>query len=157
MSLFNQLKDNLSVAIRSNDTTAKTSLRSLLSKLQTSGQESDEAVMAAARTIIKQNEESIESRLGRCKMSDGTIREISVSGQEDEVARLHSEINVLSSFLPQYLSAEKIGFILTESENLQKIKSVKNSGAAIGIARKILKDHGAVDGVVVRDIVASIY
>ena len=90
-------------------------------------------------------------------MSDGTIREISVSGQEDEVARLHSEINVLSSFLPQYLSAEKIGFILTESENLQKIKSVKNSGAAIGIAMKILKDHGAVDGVVVRDIVASIY
>ena len=37
----------------------------------------------------------------RVMIQDGTIREISVSGQEDEVARLHSEINVLSSFLYQ--------------------------------------------------------
>lgn len=155
--LYARLKERLTQAIKASDTNAKNAVRAALAKLQTSGQETDEAVISSIKMLIKQNEEEIETRNGRVKMADGTIREVSVSGQENEIARLNAEIVVYAEFLPDFLSADKIKEILVLPLHQLQINAARNAGAAIGVAMKILKPHGAVEGGTVKDVVAAIY
>ena len=157
MTLYVQVKERLTQAMRAGDTNAKNAIRVLLGKLQTAGQESDEAVISSVKMLIKQNEEEIETRSGHVKMSDGTVREVAVSGQEEGIQRLQAEIVILKEFLPDFLSADKIREILSQSENQSQINAAKNGGAAIGIAMKILKPIGAVEGTTVKEVVGSIY
>jgi uncharacterized protein YqeY len=89
------------------------------------------------------------------KLPDGSIREVAVSGQEEGIARLNAEIVVLKEFLPDFLSVEKIREVL--ALNKAEIDAAKNAGAAVGVAMKILKPIGAVEGTTVKDVVSSIY
>lgn len=155
--LFLKIKERLVQAIKASDNDAKNAIRALLSKLQTSGQETDEAVISSAKMLIKQNEEEIETRHGRVKLADGSIREVSVTGQENYISHLNAEIVVLKEFLPSFLSADKIKEVLVLSSNKIQIDAAKNAGAAVGVAMRILKPIGAVEGNTVKDVVASIY
>ena len=155
--LFSKIKERLTQAMKASDTNAKNALRSLLSKLQTSGQETDEAVISAVKMLIKQTEEEIETRNGRIKMSDGSIKEVAVSGQEGQIERLNAEIKALKEFLPDFLSADKIKELLSLPLYLNQINDAKNIGAATGVAMKILKPLGAIEGTTVKDVVGAIY
>jgi hypothetical protein len=155
--LYAKLKERLTQAMKASDTSAKNAVRAVLSKLQTSGQETDEAVISSVKMLIKQNEEEIETRNGRVKMPDGSIKEVAVSGQENEIARLNAEIVVYNEFLPDFLSADKIKEILALPLHQLQINAAKNAGAATGVAMKILKPHGATEGGTVKDVVAAIY
>jgi len=155
--LYAKLKERLTQAMKASDTSAKNAVRAVLSKLQTSGQETDEAVISSVKMLIKQNEEEIETRNGRVKMADGSIKEVAISGQENEIARLNAEIVVYNEFLPDFLSADKIKEILALPLHQSQINAAKNAGAATGVAMKILKPHGAVEGGTVKDVVAAIY
>jgi hypothetical protein len=154
---YAKLKERLTQAMKASDTSAKNAVRAVLSKLQTSGQETDEAVISSVKMLIKQNEEEIETRNGRVKMPDGSIKEVAVSGQENEIARLNAEIVVYNEFLPDFLSADKIKEILALPLHQLHINAAKNAGAATGVAMKILKPHGATEGGTVKDVVAAIY
>lgn len=158
--MYDDLKERLTLAIKANDKNAKNVFRAVLSKLQTSGKkndESDAAVISSIKMLVKQNEEEIETRNGRVIMPDGTVKEVAVTGQEDELARLKAEILVLREFLPDFLSADKIKEILTLPENQSQINAARNAGAATGVAVNILKSHGAVEGGTVKNVVQSIY
>ena len=134
-------------------------MRVLLSKLQTSGKETDEAIISNVKTLISQNEEEIETRNGRVKVKDEngveTIRTVAITGQENEIRRLQAENEILKEFLPDFLSADRIKEILQQHQ--AEINAAKNAGAATGVAIKLLKPHGAVEGQTVKDVVAAIY
>ena len=159
--LFPKIKERLIQAMKANDANAKNAVRAILSKLQTSGQETDDAVISCVKMLISQNEEEIETRSGRVKITnpDKTtyIREVAVSGQEEGIARLNAEIVVLKEFLPDFLSADKIREVLALPLNKSQVDAAKNAGAAVGVAMKILKPIGAVEGSTVKDVVSSIY
>ena len=155
--LYATVKERLIQAMRANDSNAKNVIRVLLGRLQTTGQETDEVVISSVKMLIKQNEEEIQTRSGNVKMSDGTIREVVVTGQEDNIKRLQAEIVILKEFLPAFLSPERIKEILTSPENQLQINGAKNVGAATGVAMKLLKSIGAVEGSVVKEVVGAIY
>lgn len=155
--LHEKLKERLRTAMKANDTSAKNAVRAILSQLQTVGKETDEAVISFAKMLIKQNEEEIETRNGRVKMADGSIKEVAVSGQENEIAALQREIVVYNEFLPDFLSVEKIREILNLPLHRLQINAAKSSGAAVGLAMKILKQLGAVEGGTVKNVIAEIY
>lgn len=157
MTLLMQVKNRLLEAMKSQDATAKNAIRALLSKLQTSGKETDEDVISAVKMLIKQNDEEIETRQGRVKMPDGSIKEVQVTDQEAEIQKLQNEIVVLKDFLPNFLSSDQIRTILRLSENNLQLNAAKNVGAAIGLAMKVLKSHGAVEGNTVKEVVTETY
>lgn len=152
--LIDDLKTRLVVAMKAQDNVAKNAIRGILSKAQVSGKETDESIISYAKMLIKQNEEEIETRNGRVKMSDGSIREVAVSDQKELINVLNGEIKVLKEFLPIYLHEDQIREIL--SENLVEIKGAKTGGASIGIAMKILSKHGPVEGGVVKKVISSL-
>lgn len=144
MVLYLRAKDELTSAMRSNNVNAKNILRILLAKIQNSGKDDDQyndnAVIAAAKTIIKQNEEAIQSRLN-------------LPNQHDEIYKLKEEIQIIKDLLPRELNGEEIKHILMDY--MEQLKGVPNVGAATGFAIGILKSHGLVDGKLVKEIVTN--
>mgnify|MGYP000482239857 CR=1 FL=1 len=157
MALMQQIKARLTQALKANDVPAKNAIRVLVGKLQMLGQDTDEAVISNLKSLIKQTEEEVETRRGNVKMADGTVMKVPVTNQETDIARLEAEIAVLKEFMPNFLSADQIKTILTAPENQQQVNAAKNAGAATGIAMKILKSHGAIEGNTVKDVVLSVY
>jgi uncharacterized protein YqeY len=158
MTLIAQVQARLTQAMKAGDTPAKSACRMLLSKLQTSNQVSDDQVISATKSLIKQNADEIETRNGRVAMPDGTVKEVAVTAdQKAAIPDLEAQNVVLKSFLPTFLSADKIKEILSLPLHLSEIKACKNAGAATGTAIKILKPHGAVEGATVKEVVASLY
>lgn len=156
--LLETIKQRLVQAMKAGDGPAKAACRMLLSKAQTSNQTTDDQVISSAKSLIKQSQEEIETRMGRVKLDDGTVKEVAVTGdQTAAIADLRGQIAVLESFLPTFLTSEQIKALLTTPENQQQINAAKNAGAATGTAMKILKAHGAVEGQTVKDVVSSIY
>ena len=91
-------------------------------------------------------------------MPDGTVKEVAVTAdQKAAIPDMEAQNVVLNSFLPTFLSADKIKEILSLPLHLSEIKACKNAGAATGTAIKILKPHGAVEGATVKEVVASLY
>lgn len=155
--LYAKLRDRLTQAIKASDVNSKNAIRNLIAKLQTSGQETDEAVISSIKILIKQNEEEIEARSGRVTKPDGSVIEISVSGQEDNIARLHAETILYREFLPDYLDFDEIKEILLLPLNQTQINAAKSVGAATGLAMKLLKTVGEVEGATVKKVVETIY
>lgn len=160
MSIFEKVKSELTLAMKNEDSVARSALRSLLSRIQITGNETDEFVISSAKSLIKQSQEEIEALSGRVTLPDGTIKVFEVVGKEQEILKVQQEIKVLSQFLPVYASEEKIAEIL--NQNLDQLKAAKNIGAAMGISVKIMKAYTvesgvAVDGSVLRKVVESLF
>jgi uncharacterized protein YqeY len=159
--LIEKVRERLTQAIKSQDVIAKSVLRAILSKAQNSGVTTDSAVISTVKMLINQNEDEISGRSGRVPIRDdktGEIKEykvVEVSNQEGEIKRLNAETLLLKEFLPDFLSSDRIKEILTES--LDQILASKNSGAATGVAMKILAPFGAVEGGTVKNVVMSIW
>lgn len=159
--LIEKVKEKLTQAIKSQDTIAKSVMRAILSKAQNSGITTDSSIVSTVKMLINQNEDEISSRSGRVPIRDektGEIKEykqVEVLNQEDEIKRLNAEILLLKEFVPVFLSAERIKEILTESQ--EQILSAKNSGAAIGVAMKVLQPFGAVEGNTVKSVVTTMW
>ena len=146
------------MAMKATDTPAKSACRMLLSKVQTGNTVTDEQVISATKSLIKQNADDIEARRGHVSMPDGTVKEVAVTAEQQAVIPdLEAQNVVLNSFLPTFLTADRIREILTLPLHQSEINASKNAGAATGVAIKILKPHGAVEGVIVKEVVASLY
>lgn len=158
MTLLKQVQARLLIAMKASDTPAKSACRMLLSKVQTGNTVADEQVISATKSLIKQNLQDIEARKGHVTMDDGTVKEVAVTAdQQAAIPDLEAQNVVLNSFLPSFLSADKIREILTLPLHQSEINAAKNAGAATGVAIKILKPHGAVEGITVKEVVASLY
>lgn len=158
MTLIAQVQTRLTQAMKASDAPAKSACRMLLGKLQTSNQTTDEQVISATKSLIKQNVDEIETRKGHVPMPDGTVKEVVVTAeQQAAIPDLEAQNAVLNSFLPSFLSADRIKEILTLPLHQAEINAARNAGAATGLALKMLKPHGAVEGATVKEVVASLY
>lgn len=143
------VRQQLVAAIKGDKDTEKAALRVLLGEIQTAearqGSLSDEQAANIVRKIIKNNNETLE------------VLRKNPSEQNNELAsRLETENRILEQFLPQTLSPEEISQLLFQSEIRPQIIAAKNDGAAMGVAMKFLKDKGAVEGNVVKEVVAQL-
>lgn len=144
-----KLKENLTKSMKARNTLEMGVLRVLISNIQTleatQGKSlTEDQGISVVKKLINQNNEEIASRTGH---------EQYVSNIE----KLNSENAILATYLPSFLAVEKIKDILSEEGNLSQIKAAKNAGQAIGIAIKLLKPFGAVEGQSVKDIATVLY
>jgi uncharacterized protein YqeY len=129
--LVDDIKTQITAAMKSGDAVARDILRLAVSEIQTAearknAPASDEEAAAALRKLIKSNEETLG-------LSDGATGE--------GAATLRREIEILSAFLPQQLSVDDIVTALAPQH--EAIKAAKGDGQATGIAMKHLKSTGA--------------
>jgi uncharacterized protein YqeY len=127
--LVDDIKKQITAAMKSGDAIARDVLRLALSEIQAAearknAPSSDDDAAAALRKLIKSNEETL-----------------ALSGEGERAATLRREIEVLSSLLPKQLSVDDIVSALASEHDA--IKSAKSDGQATGIAMKHLKSTGA--------------
>jgi uncharacterized protein YqeY len=139
MSLYNDLRNELHIAMKENAEDKKNLLRIVIGEVQRKfGAESDEDVHRVVRKLIEGNNESQKLRTN-------------AGLPEDQ--HLLKENQMLQAYLPVFWSQEQIEVAL---QNVS-IKEAKNEGAAIGSAMKALKSVNAVvDGKDVKAVVQKI-
>lgn len=144
-----QVRENLTKAMKARNTVEMGILRMILSAIQsleaTQGKAlTEDQGISVVKKLINQNNEEIEFRSGNEQYAAG-------------IERLNAEIVILTTYLPIFLSADKIKEVLCTDDNWPQIKSAKNAGAAMGVAIRLLKDVGAVEGQTVKNVVAEVY
>ena len=128
--LIDDLKGQITTAMKSGDTLARDILRLALGELQ----------MGEARKNAPLSEEEAESVLR--KLIKANEETIGLSGGEGErVDTLRREIAILTNLLPQQMSVDDIVFALTP--HAADIRAAKADGQATGVAMKLLKAAGA--------------
>jgi uncharacterized protein YqeY len=127
--LVEELKKQITGAMKSGDAVARDVLRLALSEIQTaearkSAPASEDDAISAVRKLIKSNEETLG---------------LTTDAERAEV--LKREVAVLSALLPKQLSVDDIVTALASQRDA--IKAAGNDGQATGIAMKHLKSTGA--------------
>jgi uncharacterized protein YqeY len=131
--LVDEIKKQITAAMKSGDSVARDILRLAASEIQTAEARknaalSDDEAAASVRKLIKSNEETL------------SLATEGGAGQ-DGAATLRREIEVLSALLPKQLSVDDIVAALASQHDA--IKSAKTDGQATGVAMKHLKSVGA--------------
>lgn len=127
--LVDDIKKQITTAMKSGDAIARDVLRLALSEIQAAearknAPSSDDDAAATLRKLIKSNEETL-----------------ALSGEGERATTLRREIEVLSSLLPKQLSVDDIVAALASEH--EAIKAAKSDGQATGVAMKHLKSAGA--------------
>lgn len=127
--LVDDIKKQITAAMKSGDTIARDVLRLALGEIQTAearknAPATDDEAAAAVRKLIKSNEETL-----------------GLAGEGERATTLRREIEVLSGLLPKQLSVDDIVAALAAQH--EAIKAAKGDGQATGIAMKHLKSTGA--------------
>ncbi|MBX3200681.1 MAG: GatB/YqeY domain-containing protein [Labilithrix sp.] len=127
--LVDDIKKQITGAMKSGDAIARDVLRLALSEIQTAearknATASDEDASNALRKLIKSNEETL-----------------ALTTDAERAATLRREVEVLSTLLPKQLSVEEIVVALGPVH--EAIKAAKADGQATGVAMKHLKSTGA--------------
>lgn len=127
--LTDDIKKQITGAMKSGDTVARDVLRLALSEIQTAEARknapvSEDDAINSVRKLIKSNEETL-----------------GLTTDAERSATLKKEIDVLSALLPKQLSVDDIVAALASQRDA--IKAAGNDGQATGIAMKYLKSTGA--------------
>ena len=127
--LVDDIKKQITEAMKSGDVVARDVLRLALGEIQTAearknAPATEEDAVNAVRKLIKSNEETL-----------------GLASEGDRATVLRREIEVLSALLPKQLSVDDIVAALASQHDA--IKAAKNDGQATGIAMKHLKASGA--------------
>jgi uncharacterized protein YqeY len=127
--LVDDIKKQITGAMKSGDAVARDVLRLALSEIQTAEARknaalSEDDAINAVRKLIKSNEETL-----------------GLTANAERAATLRQEIGVLSALLPKQLSVDDIVVALASQRDA--IKAAANDGQATGIAMKHLKATGA--------------
>jgi uncharacterized protein YqeY len=128
--LVEDLKKRVAAAVKQGDTVARDVLRLALGEIQTAEARKnaplgEEDAVAALRKLIKSNEETLAA----------------LPAEDDRVAALRREIEVLAALLPAQLTVAQIVAALDAVRDA--IKAAGSDGQATGIAMKHLKAAGA--------------
>ncbi len=127
--LVDDIKKQITGAMKSGDVVARDVLRLALGEIQTAearknAPATEEDAANAVRKLIKSNEETLGLT------TDG-----------ERATTLRREIEVLSALLPKQLSVDDIVAALASEH--EAIKAAKSDGQATGVAMKHLKASGA--------------
>lgn len=154
--LLDQIKQQMTRAMRDKDGVAKNILGLAVGEIQTAEARanrplSDDEAAAVVRKLLKSNEETLTLALTR-ESSGGPTVDAAPS------AALRREIEVLSALLPKALSAEAVQQALASAPAVaDAIRAAKSEGQAMGAAMKHLKSSGAaVDAETVKQAVQKL-
>lgn len=127
--LIDDIKAQITQAMRDKDTARRDLLKVVLGELQTAASRSglamdDEQAQRIIRKIVKSSQEMIE-----------------LSDRPEAIAKAQAELVILESLLPKILTIEQIVAALAPVK--QAVLAAGNDGQATGVAMKHLKSTGA--------------
>ena len=127
--LIDELKKQITTAMKSGDSAARDVLRLALSEIQAAAERkgtapTDEDAVAGLRKLIKSNDETIR-----------------LSGEDERATVLRRENEILGALLPKSMSVDAIVAALAPVHDA--MKAAHNDGQATGVAMKHLKAAGA--------------
>lgn len=140
MSLLNQLKDEMKVAMRAKDKDRLGVIRMALAaikqvEIDNKTELDDNSIIAVLTKMVKQRKDSIEM--------------FKQGGREDMAAAEAAEVAALETFLPQPLTDDEIAQHITDAISETGASSMADMGKVMGILKPALQgkaDLGAVSG-----------
>lgn len=140
--LFGKIKNDLNQALKAKKADEVLVLRFLLADLhnreiEKKGELDDEEVVAVIRKQVKQRKEAIE--------------EFQQGKREDLAQKESQEIEILSKYLPQMISAEELERVIDASIDKTNAKSAQDFGKVMGEVMKELK--GRAEGNLMAELV----
>lgn len=148
MSLVDRVNDELKAAMRAKDQQRLAAVRALrgeIIKLNKSGsgkEVTDEDVLKACKTQIKQRQDAIEM--------------FETGGRQDLIETEKAQIEALQAFLPEGLSAEEIEAMVDKAIGETGAGSPKEMGAVMKRMHELIQESGKdADNRAVADLVKS--
>ena len=140
MSLLNQLKDEMKVAMRAKDKDRLGVIRMALAaikqvEIDNKTELDDNAIIAVLTKMVKQRKDSIEM--------------FKQGGRDDMAAAEAAEVAALETFLPQPLTDDEIAKHIADAISETGASSMADMGKVMGILKPALQgkaDLGAVSG-----------
>lgn len=146
-----KVRERITEAVKSGKELEKNVLRVLLGELQSlearTGSITQEQAVNAVRKLIKNNNDTLDVLRNNLASNPNA---------QQMITTLEAENKVLGELLPTTLTKVQITEYLSDPNILEQLKTAKSDGQAMGIAMKSLKDKGAVEGNVVKEIVADL-
>ena len=145
MSLFKKIQDDMYTAMKAGEKETTNTLRTTLSKLKDKQIEkkeelSEEEIIKIIQTLVKQRKESIE---------------LFTKGGRDELANIETnEMNLLTNYLPQMISEEKIKNIVEDVINEVSATSLSDMGKIMPEVMK--RGKGLIDGKTAQKLVQEL-
>lgn len=138
MSLEEKISDHLTTALKSKDRTTVKVLRMLQAslknkKIESKGELTDKDVLAAIKSQVKQQKDSIES--------------YKKGGRNDLVEQEKNEMTILAAYLPEEISDEKLTELVIEALKKENITEKSEMGRAMGVAMKAVNGQASGDRV----------
>jgi uncharacterized protein YqeY len=139
-ALKDQIQDAMKTAMKSGDKERLAVIRLIMSALKQVEVDErteldDNRVLGILDKMVKQRRESIS--------------QFKTGGREDLAAKEQAEIDVISDFLPQALSAEEIDTIINSAISETGASSMKDMGKVMGVVKPQITgraDMGSVSG-----------
>lgn len=135
MSLKQQLKDDVKVAMREKNVVKRDSIRAINTMIKQI--EVDERIELADEDIIKLIQKGIKQR-------EEAISQFKEAGRDELVAKEQEQIDVFAVYLPKQLSDEELEAGMKEIVEEVGASSMKDMGKVMGQATK--KFAGVADG-----------
>ena len=135
MSIKKQLRDALTEALKSGEAQRKTTLRMALASIKNAEVEAREDLTEDLVLNLVQKE---------VKARQETIEAAKQANRPDLIEKAEQEINILSEFLPQQLSAEELKALVQEAIQESGASSMSEIGKVMGALMP--KIRGRADG-----------
>ena len=142
MSLLDQIQKDMYAAMKSGEKEKATTLRGAIAKLKDKRIEkrddlSEQEEIQVIKTLVKQRNEAIEM--------------YTQAKRADLVAKEQSELEVLKSYLPQMMSPEELGDLITAVIEETGAASMSDFGKVMPVVMQ--RSAGRADGKLVQSIV----
>jgi len=135
MSIKKQLRDALTEALKSGEAQRKTTLRMALASIKNAEVEAREDL--AEDLVLNLVQKEVKAR-------QETIEAAKQANRPDLIEKAEQEINILSEFLPQQLSAEELKALVQEAIQESGASSMSEIGKVMGALMP--KIRGRADG-----------
>jgi uncharacterized protein YqeY len=148
-SILEQVKNDLTEAMRAQDDVRRRALRSLRAAL--ANKEIEQREEGTDSTLSEQQELSVVQK--QVKQRRDSIEQYEEAGREDLVEKEREEMEVLEEYLPDRLTDEELSERITAIIDEVGATSMADMGAVMGRAMDELR--GRVDGNRVREMVQA--
>lgn len=134
MGMREQISADLKDAMRARDKTRLAAVRAVrgeVLKLEKSGgdaEATDEAVLQAVKSLIKQRKDAIE--------------QFAKGGRDDLVAQEEAELNVLQAYLPAQLDEAQAQALIEQAVAQVGAETLKDMGKTMGALQKLVRKTG---------------
>lgn len=144
-----KIREELNLAIKSNNETVRSTLRMLLASIQ--GKEKEKQYKEKESLT---QEEMINIISAEAKKRKDSINEFEKGGRQDLVEKEKAELEVLQKYLPEQMSEEEIKKFVEETIKEVKASTMQDFGKIMGPLMPKLK--GKADGNLVSKIVKEL-